>query len=51
MNFIGKLKNMTTRSNGRTIRTQGRKPGFKKAIVSLNDGSIIDYLNDGAEVQ
>ena len=51
MNFNGKLKNMTTRSNGKTIRTQGRKSGFKKAIVSLNEGSSIDYLNNGAEVQ
>ena len=51
MNFNGKLKNMTTRSNGRTIRTQGRKSGFKKAIVSLSEGSSIDYLNNGAEVQ
>ena len=51
MNFSGKLKNMTTRSNGKTIRTQGRKSGFKKAIVSLNEGSSIDYLNNGAEVQ
>ena len=30
MNFKGKLKQMTTKSNGRTIRTQGRKSGFKK---------------------
>ena len=51
MNFNGKLKNMTTRSNGKTIRTQGRKSGFKKAIVSLNEGSSIDYLNNSAEVQ
>ena len=51
MNFNGKLKNMTTRSNGKTIRTQGRKSGFKKAIVSLNEESSIDYLNNGAEVQ
>ena len=51
MNFNGKLKNMTTRSNGKTIRTQGRKSGFKKAIVSLNEGSNIDYLNNNAEVQ
>ena len=51
MNFNGKLKNMTTKSNGKTIRTQGRKSGFKKAIVSLNEESSIDYLNNGAEVQ
>ena len=51
MNFDGKLKQMTTRSNGKTIRTQGRKSCFKKAIVSLNEGSSIDYLNNGAEVE
>ena len=50
MNFNGKLKNMTTRSNGKTIRTQGRKSSFKKAIVSLKKGSSIDYLNDGGDL-
>ena len=50
MNFNGKLKNMTTRSNGKTIRTQGRKSSFKKAIVSLSNGSSIDYLNDGGDL-
>ena len=50
MNFSGKLKNMTTRSNGKTIRTQGRKSGFKKAVVTLAEGNSIDYLNSGAEV-
>ena len=50
MNFSGKIKNMTTRSNGRTIRTQGRKSSFKKAIVTLVEGNTIDYLNSGAEV-
>ena len=50
MNFNGKLKQMTTRSNGKTIRTQGRKSGFKKAVVTLSVGSSIDYLNSGGEV-
>ena len=49
MNFKGKLKNMTTRSNGKTIRTQGRKSSFKKAVVTLLKGDMIDYLNNGAE--
>ncbi len=49
MNFDGKLKQMTTRSNGRTIRTQGRKSSFKKAIITLKEGDIIDYVNSGAE--
>ena len=50
MNFSGKFKSMTTRSNGRTIRTQGRKSSFKKAIVTLIEGNSIDYLNGGAEL-
>ncbi len=50
MNFKGKLKQMTTRSNGKTIRTQGRKSSFKKAVVTLSDGSSIDYINNGGEV-
>lgn len=50
ININGKMKNMTTRSSGKTIRTQGRRASFKKAIVTLADGDIIDYLNSGAEV-
>ena len=50
MNFEGKLKQMTTKSNGRTIRTQGRKSGFKKALVTLVEGSTIEYLNSGGEL-
>ena len=50
MNFNGKFKNMTTRSNGKTIRTQGKKSSFKKAVVTLDEGDSIDYLNGGAEV-
>ena len=49
MNFNGKLKQMTTKSNGKTIRTQGRRASFKKAIVTLKDGDVIDYVNSGAE--
>ncbi len=50
MNYSGKVKNMTTRSNGKTIRTQGRKSSFKKAVVTLAEGNNIDYLNSGGEV-
>ena len=49
MNYDGKLKQMTTRSNGKTIKTQGRRANFKKAIVTLKDGDAIDYVNSGAE--
>ena len=50
MNYNGKIKQMTTRSNGRTIRTQGKRSDFKKAVVTLSDGDTIDYLNSGGEV-
>ena len=49
MNFDGKMKQMTTKSNGKTIRTQGRRASFKKAIVTLKDGDVIDYVNSGSE--
>ena len=49
MNIDGKIKQMTTRSNGKTIRTQGKRSGFKKAIVTLIKGDVIDYVNSGAE--
>ena len=50
MNFDGKLKQMTTKSNGRTIRTQGKKYSYKKAIVTLLNDNTIDYLNSEVEV-
>ena len=44
MNIDGKLKQMTTRSNGRTIRTQGRRSSYKKTIITLKDGYTIDFV-------
>ena len=38
MNIDGKLKQMTTRSNGTTIRTQGRRSSYRKTIITLKDG-------------
>ena len=35
---------MTVKSGGRTIRTSGKKSDFKKAIVTLEDGSSIDLM-------
>ena len=49
MNIDGKLKQMTTRSNGKTIRTQGRRSSYKKTIITLEDGYTIDFL--GGEVE
>ena len=47
MNFNGKIKQMTTKSNGKTIRTQGKKSSFKKAVVTLLSGDVIDYESSG----
>ena len=45
MNFKGKNKNMTIKSNGHVLRTNGNRAGWKKAIVSLEKGSTIDILS------
>jgi len=45
MNIDGKLKQMTTRSNGKTIRTQGRRSSYKKTIITLKDGYTIDFVS------
>ena len=50
MNIDGKLKNMTTRSNGRTIKTQGRRSSYKKAIITLEEGYTIDLVRGEVEV-
>ncbi len=50
MNIDGKLKNMTTRSNGRTIKTQGRRSSYKKAIITLEEGYTIDLVGGEVEV-
>lgn len=44
MNRKGKAKQMTVRSNGHTIRTQGNRSSWKKAIVTLREGYSIDLL-------
>ena len=49
MNIDGKLKQMTTKSNGRTIRTQGRRSGYKKTIITLKDGYTIDLVRGEVE--
>ena len=42
LNVRGKSKTMTVRSGGRTIRTQGRRSHWKKAIVTLEKGESIN---------
>ena len=49
MNIDGKLKQMTTKINGRTIRTQGRRSGYKKTIITLQDGYSIDFVSGEVE--
>jgi len=44
MNRKGKAKQMTVRSGGRTIRTQGKRSNWKRAIVTLKEGFSIDLL-------
>ncbi len=41
---VGKHKQMTVRSGGRTIRTTGKRSDYKKAIISLESNSTIDIM-------
>ena len=43
MNRQGKLKD-TMKSGGRTIRTRGKRSGWKKAIITLKEGYSIDLI-------
>ena len=44
MNFKGKNKNVTIKSNGHVLRTRGKQSSWKKAIVTLDKDSSIDML-------
>lgn len=44
MNRLGKTKDMTMKSGGRTIRTSGKRSNWKKAIVTLKEGFSIDLM-------
>lgn len=44
MNRLGKQKQMTIRSGGRSIRTIGKRSNWKKAVVTLAEGYTIDLL-------
>ena len=44
MNRLGKTKDMTMKSGGRTIRTSGKRSDWKKAIVTLKEGFTIDLM-------
>ena len=41
---IGKNKQMTVRSGGRTIRTTGKRSDYKKAIITLEPNYTIDIM-------
>jgi len=45
LNFKGKRKNTTVKSNGRVLRTSGFRASWKKAIITLTEGFTIDLLN------
>jgi large subunit ribosomal protein L23 len=48
MNRLGKAKQMTVRSGGRTIRTSGHRSDWKNAIITLKEGSTIDLIRGDA---
>ena len=50
MNQIGKQRQMTVKSGGRTIRTSGTRSSFKKAIVTLHKEDIINLTGGEATV-
>ena len=44
MNFKGKNKNVTMRSGGHVLRSSGNRANWKKAIITLKEGSKIDLV-------
>tara|TARA_B100000029_G_scaffold370027_1_gene363866 strand:- start:3564 stop:3878 length:315 start_codon:yes stop_codon:yes gene_type:complete len=44
MNYKGKMKNTSVRSNGKVLRTSGFRSNWKKAIVTLLEGQEIDIV-------
>ena len=49
MNYKGKKKNASVRSDGKVLRTSGFRPSWKKAIVTLKEGFKIDLMSGGEE--
>ena len=49
LNISGKVKQMTVKSGGKTIRTSGKRSDYKKAIVTLHQDSTIDFVRGEAE--
>ena len=48
INYKGKMKNTSVRSNGKVLRTSGFRSDWKKAIVTLLEGQEIDIV--GGEI-
>ena len=48
INYKGKMKNTSVRSNGKVLRTSGFRANWKKAIVTLVEGQKIDIV--GGEI-
>ncbi len=46
MNIMGKKRNLSVKSGGRTIRTSGKKANWKKAIVTLLENETIDIYGN-----
>ena len=44
MNYKGKMKNTSVKSNGKILRTSGFRSDWKKAIVILSEGHEIDIV-------
>ena len=49
MNYKGKKKNASVRSDGKVLRTSGFKSSWKKAVVTLKEGFKIDLMSGGEE--
>ena len=45
LNIKGKNKNMTIKSNGHILRTNGNRSSWKKAIITLEKGFSIDIIS------
>ena len=44
LNYKGKNKNVTMRSGGHVLRSSGNRANWKKAIITLKEGSKIDLV-------
>tara|TARA_Y100000814_G_scaffold45604_2_gene28404 strand:+ start:413 stop:733 length:321 start_codon:yes stop_codon:yes gene_type:complete len=49
MNYKGKKKNTSVRSDGKVLRTSGYRSSWKKAVVTLKEGFVIDLMSGGGE--